>query len=69
MYDYTDFYDEAQNGGEDGGPILLSRKEVIRLLKQHGHKTPCEIFTFFKESDSLCINQYTATSLLRWLNY
>ncbi|CSX09708.1 hypothetical protein FP371_24585 [Citrobacter freundii] len=69
MYDYTDAYDEADNGGVDGGSLMLSRKQVVRLLKQHGHKTPVDIFKFFKESGSLCVNNYSARSVLEWLNY
>lgn len=69
MYEYTDVYDEAEHGGEDGGPIMLTRREIIKWLKKHGHMTPSDWLIFFKESNNLCTNQYSATSLLIWLNY
>lgn len=34
MYEYVDFYDEAETGGPDGGPIMLSLKQVIRMLRK-----------------------------------
>lgn len=40
MYEYTDYYDEADNGGEDGAELKLSRRDVIKHLKDHGHLCP-----------------------------
>ncbi|MCL6336331.1 hypothetical protein EXT65_21295 [Pectobacterium carotovorum subsp. carotovorum] len=69
MYEYIDVYDEAENGGEDGKPIFLTRLQVISWLKKHGHVRPAEWFVFFKESNTICTNRYSAYSLLQWLNY
>lgn len=69
MYEYTDFYDEAETGGIDGGEILFSRQKVIKILRQHGHSRPIDWFGFFKETNQLCKNIYPATTVLFWLNY
>lgn len=69
MYEYTDFYDEAERGGVDGRELLLSRKEVVEILKSHGHSLPAEWLVYFSESGLLCQCRYPAVSLLRWLNY
>lgn len=69
MYEYVDFYDEAETGCPDGGPIMLSLKQVIRMLKRHGFTKPGEWLTYFKESNLLHADKYPATSLLKWLGY
>lgn len=69
MYEYPDFYDEAEHGGTDGGAMFITRNCVISILKQHGHHTPQELLVFFRESQQLCVNRYRAASVLEWLNY
>lgn len=69
MYEYSDAYDEAEHGGEDGGPILFTRRQVINWLKQHGQHSPAQWFEYFKQPEHLLENTYTATSVLKWLNY
>ncbi|ELY4007635.1 hypothetical protein SMZ65_004337 [Cronobacter dublinensis] len=69
MYEYTDYYDEADNGGEDGAELKLSRMDVIKHLKEHGHLSPESWFSFFNDTNSICSNVYSARSLLEWLNY
>ncbi|PXW50340.1 hypothetical protein DFO55_12411 [Grimontella sp. AG753] len=69
MYEYTDFYDEAEHGGEDGGALLLTRGAVIDLLKQHSLMAPSEWLAFFKDMKLLCVNRYPASLILEWLNY
>lgn len=39
MYEYSDVYDECENGVPDEGPVILSRKRFIGITKQHGHLT------------------------------
>lgn len=69
MYDYSDVFDECENGGPDGGPIILSRTNVIKILKQHGHKTPEQWMKFFREEKLTLTNRYPATMVYSWLNY
>lgn len=69
MYEYSDVYDECENGGPDGGPVILSRKQVIRILKQHGHRTPRQWMRFFREAGLTLVNVYPATAVFQWLNY
>lgn len=69
MYDYVDVFDECENGGPDGGPVMLSRKQVVRILVQHGHVAPQDWLTFFMESKLLLANNYPASAVFSWLNY
>lgn len=69
MYEYSDVYDECENGGPDGGPVILTRKEIIRILKQHGHRTPQQWMQFFREAGLTLVNAYPATAVFQWLNY
>lgn len=69
MYEYSDVYDECENGGPDGGPIILPRNQVIGILKQHGHLTPQQWMHFFREAGLTLVNAYPATAVFQWLNY
>lgn len=69
MYEYSDVYDECENGGPDGRAVILSRKQVVSLLKQHGHLTPQEWMPFFREAGLTLVNTYPAAAVFRWLNY
>ncbi|EIY8279350.1 hypothetical protein MNZ66_004485 [Salmonella enterica] len=69
MYEYIDVFDECENGGPDGGPVIFTRKQVIRILKQHGHKSPQQWMVFFREEKLTLVNAYPATAVYRWLNY
>lgn len=69
MYEYTDAYDEAENGGQDGGPIILTRTQVVEMFKRHSLASPAEWFEYFSLPKNLTANTYTASSVLEWLNY
>ncbi|AXC88500.1 hypothetical protein PZE02_003439 [Salmonella enterica subsp. enterica serovar Vitkin] len=69
MYEYSDVFDECENGGPDGGPVIFTRNQVIRILKQHGHKTPKQWMEFFREEKLTLVSAYPAAAVYRWLNY